>query len=78
MKRVLKPRVFKKGEKQSTGRGFSRGELKKAGTNHKEALKLGIPLDSRRRTVHEENVTEVKAFLKNISKKSKPKRKSKS
>lgn len=68
--------VFKKSGKQRNGRGFSREELKKAGLNLNEALKLRIPVDSRRKTLHEENVDIVKAFLK--SEKSTPKRKRKS
>ena len=75
---VVKPKVFKKGGKQRFGRGFSREELKKAGLSLTEALKLGIPLDSRRRTVHEENVEVVKAFLESKKAGSKSKGKSKS
>lgn len=73
---TLKPKVFKKGGKQRLGKGFSREELKKAGLNLKEALKLGIPVDSRRRTAHQENVATIKGFLE--SKKEKPRRKAKS
>ena len=58
-----KPRVFKTREKQRHGKGFSRGELKKAGTNMKEALKLRVPVDPRRKTAHEENIEAVKAFV---------------
>ena len=75
---AFKPKVFKKGEKQRCGRGFSREELKKAGLSLKEALKLGIPVDSRRRTAHEENVGVVKTFLENKKVESKSKGKSKS
>lgn len=49
-------RVLKQDGKQREGRGFSRGELAKAGSHMKEALKLHIPLDPRRKTVHDENV----------------------
>ncbi len=68
-----KPKVFKKNGKQRCGKGFSREELKKAGLSFKEALRLGIPVDSRRRTSHKENVKGARAFLKNKST-SKPKR----
>ena len=57
------PRVFKAREKQRHGKGFSRGELRKAGTSMKEALKLKVPVDPRRKTAHEENVEAVKAFM---------------
>ena len=73
-----KPKVFKKGEKQRNGKGFSREELKKAGLSFKEALRLHIPIDSRRRTAHEENVKAVKNFLGTKKVSSKPRRKSKS
>jgi large subunit ribosomal protein L13e len=70
------PVVFKKNGKSRRGKGFSREELKKAGLGFREALKLGVPTDSRRRTLHEENVKDVKSFLK--GKKTKPKSKGKS
>jgi Ran GTPase-activating protein (RanGAP) involved in mRNA processing and transport len=60
---ATKPKVFKKGRRQRSGKGFSRQELKKAGLSRAEALRLDIPVDSRRRTVHEENVNVVKALL---------------
>lgn len=77
---AIKPMVFKKGGKQRYGKGFSREELKNAGLCLKEALRLGIPVDSRRRTVHEENINVIKKFLKSkkIASKSKKRRKSKS
>jgi ribosomal protein L13E len=59
----MKPLVFKKGGKQRLGKGFSLGELKEIKLSLKQALKLGIPVDSRRRTVHEENVKTLKEFL---------------
>ncbi|MEM2105120.1 MAG: ribosomal protein L13e [Candidatus Bathyarchaeia archaeon] len=72
----LKPKVFKKGGKQRLGKGFSLEELKKAGLSLKEALKLGIPVDCRRRTAHQENVEAIKGFLESV--KEKPRRKAKS
>ena len=77
---AIKPLVFKKGEKQRHGKGFSREELKKSGLSPREALKLHIPVDFRRRTVHEENVSVIKRFLESreTAPKSKRRRKSKS
>jgi ribosomal protein L13E len=75
---TAKPKVFKKGGKQRYGKGFSGEELKKAGLSFKEALKLGIPIDSKRRTAHEENVDAIKNFLENTKAKTKRKGKSKS
>ncbi|MEM3442862.1 MAG: ribosomal protein L13e [Candidatus Bathyarchaeia archaeon] len=60
---VVKPKVFKKDAKQRFGKGFSRGELEKAGITLKEALKRGIPVDPRRKTTHEENAEVIKKFL---------------
>jgi len=77
----LRARVQKKAEKQRSGRGFSREELKKAGTNPKEALRFHIPIDPRRKTAHEENIETVKILLKDKKDKktaSKPKKKPKS
>jgi large subunit ribosomal protein L13e len=74
---IAKPRVFKAREKQRDGKGFSREELKKAGTNMAEALKLRIPLDPRRKTAHEENIEAVKAFVAQKKAEQKPKKKPK-
>ncbi len=67
-------RVFKAHEKKRHGKGFSREELKKAGTNMAEALKLRIPLDSRRKTVHEENIEAVKTLVTKKKAAQKPKK----
>jgi large subunit ribosomal protein L13e len=75
---TAKPRVFKKGGKQRYGKGFSREELKKAGLSFKEALKLSIPIDPKRRTTHEENVEAIKTLLENKKAETKHKKKSKS
>ncbi len=71
-----KAKIFKRGGKQRYGKGFSVEELKKAGLSAKEAIKLGIPTDPRRKTAHDENVETVKSFLE--KRKPKPKRKQKS
>jgi hypothetical protein len=60
---ATKPRVFKEDGKQRCGRGFSREELEKAGSNLKEALGLGLFVDPRRKTAHDENVEAVKACM---------------
>lgn len=75
---AVKPKVLRRGGKQRLGKGFSREELKKAGLNLKEALRLRIPIDSRRRTTHEENIAVIKTFLEYRKPTSKSKRKSKS
>jgi large subunit ribosomal protein L13e len=58
--------VQKKGKRTKEGRGFSRGELREAGIDVKRALKLGIPVDSRRKTRHEENVKRLKQYLRSL------------
>ena len=68
------PKVFKTREKKRHGKGFSREELKRAGTNMTEALKLRIPLDARRKTGHEENVETVKNFIAQKKAEQKPKK----
>lgn len=79
----MKPRskVFKQDGKQRYGKGFSAGELRKAGLSLSQAVKLGVPVDSRRKTAHEVNVEAAKSFWKESKaalKPKKPKRKSKS
>jgi ribosomal protein L13E len=75
---TTKSKVYKKGGKQRCGRGFSREELKRVKLSLKDALRLKIPVDSRRRTVHEENVEVIKTFLESRKAEAKPKRKAKS
>ncbi|MEM1984464.1 MAG: ribosomal protein L13e [Candidatus Korarchaeum sp.] len=43
-------------KRKKIGRGFSLGELERAGISISEAKKLGIYVDRRRKTVHEWNV----------------------
>jgi ribosomal protein L13E len=74
----IKPIIFKKDGKKRCGKGFSREELKKARLSLREALKLSIPIDSRRKTIHEENVNTIKKFLKSKKKASKPRKRRKS
>ena len=75
---AIKPLVLKKDGKQRCGKGFSLEELKKSGLSPKEALKLRIPVDLRRRTVHEENVNVLKKLLESKKAASKPKKRRKS
>jgi ribosomal protein L13E len=77
---TIRPKVFKNDGKQRAGRGFSREELKKAGSSLKEAVRLGVPVDDKRKTAHEENVDAVRTFLqerKPASKSENPRRKPK-
>ena len=45
------------------GKGFSREELKALNLSLKMALRLGIPVDPRRRSRHDENVEALKRLL---------------
>lgn len=45
------------------GRGFSLGELKAAGIDGVLAKQLNIPVDTRRKSVHEENVESLRRFI---------------
>jgi len=57
-------------------RGFSIGEIQKAGATALLAKKTGIRVDKRRRSVHEANVKELKKLLGQLAeeKKQKPKK----
>ncbi len=57
--------IVKRGYRIRCGKGFSRAELKDAGLTLKQAIKLGIPVDPRRKSKHEENV---KALMEHLSK----------
>lgn len=62
---MRKELVVKKQNSQTrSGRGFSRKELKQAKMTPKYALRLGLPIDLRRRTSHTENVKLAKSMLK--------------
>lgn len=58
--------VRRKGSERRGGRGFSREELKKAGVSLRQALRIGLPVDVRRRTAHDENVKLVKQRLRSL------------
>ncbi|MFQ6068831.1 MAG: ribosomal protein L13e [Candidatus Bathyarchaeia archaeon] len=53
--------IVKRKRKSRKGRGFSRDELMEVGLSFKEALKRGIPIDTRRRTKHKENIEILKS-----------------
>jgi len=79
--KAQRPKVSEKRGRRSLGKGYSPGELKKAGLSMSEAVKLHVAVDPRRKTAHEENVEALKTFLqerKPVAKTKKPKRKSKS
>jgi len=71
----IKPKILKPDGKQRSGRGFSRDEVGKAGLSAVEAARLGLPVDFRRKTVHDENVEAVKAYVEKAKAEAKPKAK---
>ncbi len=48
------------------GKGFSLAELKEVGLSPKEAKKLGIAFDKRRRSKREENIKILREYLEKI------------
>ena len=71
----IKPKIRKHDGKQRSGRGFSRGELKKAGLNKAEAKNLELPVDRRRKNAHDQNVEVIKAYAEKKKVEAKPKEK---
>jgi ribosomal protein L13E len=69
----VKAVVLKTNGKQRSGKGFSSEEIKKAGLNPVDARKMGLPVDLRRNTVHEENIKVAKAYAEKSKAKAKPK-----
>jgi len=55
--------LVKRKRRIRAGRGFSRGELREVNLSVREALNLGIPVDVRRSTRHDENVEILKSYL---------------
>jgi len=55
--------VARKDGKIRIGKGFSKSELKEAGVDFKQALRLTIPIDLRRKTRHAENVNVLRQQL---------------
>ena len=73
----VKPKILKPDGKQRSGRGFNRDEIGKAGLNSTEAARLGLPVDFRRKTAHDENVEAIKAYVEKAKAEAKPKPKPK-
>ncbi len=60
---MLRPVIIHRGKKRK-GKGFSLLELKAAGINKTYAKKLRIPVDERRKTSLENNISMLKEFIK--------------
>ncbi len=61
-KPIVRP-IVKSSRGFRTGKGFSRGELSKAGIEIKDVKRFNIPYDKRRKTVYRENVDTLKALI---------------
>lgn len=57
----VKPTTQRPNGKTKNGKGFSREELAKAGVSQFQANQLGLPVDLRRKSMHESNVEALKA-----------------
>ncbi len=69
---VKRPRLLKYGGAdpgKKIGRGFSKGELEAVGLTFRQALKLGIPVDKRRKTVHDWNISILREYLSSLERK---------
>lgn len=61
--RSIHPVVFSRIGRRQKGRGFSRGELRLVGLTAWSAQRIGLSVDLRRSSTHEENVAVLKAYL---------------
>jgi len=60
----LKPIVKSSDGHLRVGKGFSKAELSQVGLSLREAKKLGIPIDKRRKTAYVENINQLLEFVK--------------
>jgi large subunit ribosomal protein L13e len=58
--RQIKVVITKHNKKQNIGRGFSPTELEKAGVNKQQAKQIGLPVDVKRKSVHDQNIATIK------------------
>ena len=70
----IKATITKQNGKTKTSRGFSLNELKGAGLTKQDAKKIGIPLDYKRKSSHNENVETLKAHAEKAKAEAKPKK----
>ncbi len=65
--------ITKRNGKKASSRGFSLSEMKKACLTKQDAMKIGIPLDLKRKSMHDENVETLKMHAEKAKAEKKPK-----
>jgi large subunit ribosomal protein L13e len=60
--RFISP-IIESGGKVREGKGFSLGELEAVELTAGKAKRMGIPVDTRRKSSHEENIETLKEFI---------------
>lgn len=58
----IRAEILKPDGKKRNGKGFSKGEVGKAGLNTVDARRIGLPVDPRRKTIHDENVECIRSY----------------
>jgi ribosomal protein L13E len=71
--RQIRVVITKQNGKQSVGKGFSPTELEKAGVDKQQARRIGLPVDIKRKSAHDENVETIKAQAEKAKAEAKPK-----
>jgi len=68
----IKVVITKHNKKQSLGKGFSPTELEKAGVTRQQAKQIGLPVDVKRKTAHDQNVAAIKEHAAKAQAEAKP------
>ena len=71
----VKAMITAQSGKRRPGKGFSPDELSEAGIGVTDARKMKIPVDWKRRSSHEENITSLKSHAEKAKATAKPKTK---
>jgi len=69
----IKATITKQNGKQKVGKGFSLNELKAAGVSKQLARQIGLPIDVKRKSSHDENVATIKSHAEKAKAQAKPK-----
>jgi len=69
----IKATIIRQNGRKAESRGFSLSELKNAGLTKQDAMKIGIPLDTKRKSAHDENVETLKSHAEKAKAEAKPK-----